>query len=165
MYTANFKLYDNEIPAKIDLHTGEVKKITRKSNNLPPGTSKLNYKEFGILNIELTSILEGILTNTEISILFKMISRCYFNTNSLAPLSNQTTIRELSEIFNISKNHVSKIFSKLFKLGVYAQFNISENAQEKEYWILNPYIFWRGRTIKDSIFENFKNTAISKLIK
>ena len=90
-----------------------------------------------------------------------MIRLADYNTNSLAPLSNKTTVKELSEQFHIGINQVTKTFEKLFSLGVYAQFKISKYGM-KEYWILSPYLSFRGKLIHDSIWQNFKGTILEK---
>ena len=117
-----------------------------------------------MLNLEMTKKLEKYFSNLELAVIFKMVNRVEFNSNSLQPLNNDTSIRTLASEFNISVNSVPKLFKKLFELGVYAQLNISENSEAKQYWILNPYIFWRGRLKNDSCFEYFKNTDITKLL-
>lgn len=164
MYTQQLRLNDNEIPAKINLDTGELIHEAKKSNNIPEGYSKLDYKEFGMLNLDISRKLENYFTNTELSVIFKMISRCDFNTNSLKPLNDDMSLRDLADEFGISKSSVPKVFSKLFSMGVYGTFRISEHKEETLYWILNPYIFWRGRLKNDSIFIHFSNTDISKLL-
>lgn len=164
MYNREISLNDNEVPAKINIETGEVIEVKAKPASIPKGYSKLNYKQFGMLNLDITKKLEHYFSNTELSVIFKMISRCDFNTNSLKPLSDDTSIRGLAEEFGISINTVPKVFSKLFSMGVYATFRITENQEENLYWILNPYIFWRGRLKNDAIFSYFSNTDIAKLL-
>ena len=165
MYSQTIKLKDNELPAKVNVETGEIKEVTNKKNNIPEGKSKLGYANFGMLNIELTSKLEKYFSNIEISVIFKMINRCEFNTNSLKPFNNETSVRILSQEFNIGVNQVNKVFKRLFQLGVYLQLSICENDEEIEYWVLNPNIFWKGRLKQDSIFDHFRNTDITRLLK
>ena len=164
MYKKELTLKHNEIAGKINLETGEVTELRDKPNNIPEAKSLLNYQNFGMLNIDLSRKLEKYFSNLEIAIIFKMINRVEFNTNSLRPFSDETSIRVLSEEFNLSVNSVPKVFSKLYRMGVYAQLQISENSESRDYWILNPYIFWKSRLKQDSIFEHFKKTDISKLL-
>jgi reverse gyrase len=165
MYIKEIKLNDNEIASKINLETGEVTPLGNRPNNLPKDKSKLNYQNFGMLNLDISKKLEKYFSNLELAIIFKMINRVEFNSNSLRPFNDETSLRTLSDEFNISKNSVPKIFRKLFEKGVFAQLHISENDKERDYWILNPYIFWKGTLKQDSIFKHFANTDISKLIK
>lgn len=164
-YTKEVRLRHNERPAKINTDTGEIEEVFTTGPRYPQGKSALNYTHFGMLNLDLSKKLEKYLSNLELSIVFKMISRCDFNSNSLRPLNDATSIRELAEEFNLSVNSVPKVFKKLFDLGVYLQLRISENKEEKQYWVLNPYIFWRGRLKNDSIFSTFYNTDIAKLLR
>lgn len=167
-YTTELKLNHNEIPAKIDLDTGEVTPIKQKSNNIPEGKSKLDYKNFGIINNDMIKVLERECSNLELAVILKLISRINFNTNSLRPLNNDTTVRILADEFNIGINSVTKLFKNLEHIGVYAQFKISEvgksGISSNEYWILNPYIVWRGRLKNDVIFNYFINTKIVRLL-
>jgi hypothetical protein len=167
-YEKTIKLKHHERPAIIDTSTGEIIEVEDKtsirSNNIPDGKSKLDYKEFGILNLDLTRKLKKYFNETEIYVIFEMINRTEFNTNSLKPLNNDLSIRTLSEEFNVNRSKLPKVLKRLFDMGVYAQLKISENSETKEYWILNPYIFWRGRLKNDSCFEYFKNTDITKLL-
>lgn len=165
MYTREIKLKHNELPAKINRETGEITELSYSNNRtIPDGKSKLNYKEFGMVNMQVTKKLEQYLSHTEMSILFRLIDRCNFNSNSLQPLNDSTSIRTLAEEFNLSTHTVPKVFNKLFKMGVYMQLKISEDEETKEYWVLNPYIFWRGRIKNDSLFITFANTDVAKLL-
>lgn len=164
MYTQPIKLQDDEQAAKINKDTGEITLIPKRPNNIPVGKSKLDYEDFGMINLKMLPILKKLLSHTEISIVVSMIMRAKYNSNSLAPLNNETSIRELAETFNISRPIVEKTFKKLFDLGVYAQLKIATN-EGNEFWILNPYIYWKGKLKDDSIFIHFYNTTISKLLR
>jgi hypothetical protein len=163
-YKKEVKLKHNERAAKVNIETGELIEI-EQNKKLPPGYSIVKYKEFAVYNLAANRILEDYLSNIELAVLHKMITRANFLSNSLQPLNNDTSIRMLSEEFKISINTVPKLFKKLFKFGVYAQLKISEVEGDKEYWILNPYISWRGRLKKDSLFVYFENTQITALVK
>jgi reverse gyrase len=163
MYTQTIKLKDNELPAKINVETGEVKEVNHKKNNIPEGKSKLGYDNFSITNNKMAMILEKHCSNEELGIIYKMISKSEFNTNSLNPLTDDTSIRDLANEFNVGKNKVIKIFSKLFELGVYAQISIANDINYgKPYWILNPYISWKGNLINSDIKRHFISTKIVK---
>ena len=150
------------LAAKINVETGEIIPY-RRINNLPSGKSVLKYKSFALVNNEAIKTLSQIMTNEEMGIIFKMIQKADFNTNSLKPFSDDSSIRMLAEEFNIGKNKVNSIFKKLFEFGVYAHIKIHENKLS-EYWILNPYISWKGSLKSDSIFHQFSSTKIAKLL-
>lgn len=163
-YTKEVKLQDNEVAAKVNLETGEVTELSKRPNNIPEGKSKLDYSDFGMINVDMLKILKKELTHLELSIVMIMISKADFNSNSLKPLNDDTSIRTLSKEFDISINTVPKVISSLRDKGVFASFRIVED-EPKEYWILNPYIFWKGRLKDDSIFSHFQKTKIVKLLK
>ena len=164
MYEITTKLQDNEVLMKVNAETGETKELKKRINNFPKGKSKLDYEDFGMINLKMLPILKKLLTHTEISIVVTMIMKAEYNSNSLAPLTNETSVRQLAEIFNISPTIVNKTFDKLFDLGVYAQLKIS-TSNGNEFWILNPYIYWKGKLKDDSLFIHFYDTTISKLLR
>jgi len=165
MYEKTIKLRENEVAAKLNIETGEVSEVATRKNNIPSGKSKLNYEKFGMLNIDASKRLEKHLSNIELSVVLKMISRCEFRTNSLKPLNDTTSIRLLADEFNLSVNTVPKVLKRLYDFGVYMQLRIVEDNEESNYWVLNPYIFWRGKLKDDSLFLTFSNTDLAKLLK
>lgn len=164
MYERTIKLKENEIPAKVNKETGEITELQQNRKSYPEGTSKLKYNEFSIFNNETAKKLRPILSNEELGVIYYMIAVSEINTNSLAPLCEELSIRDKAKILNLNKNKVKHITDKLFKLGVYLSIKVYED-QEKVFWVLNPYISWRGSLVKDSIFLHFKDTMISKLLK
>ena len=50
-YLSTIKLKHNQIPhTNLNLETGEISPIVIRPNNIPEGKSRLNYKEFAIIN-------------------------------------------------------------------------------------------------------------------
>ena len=164
MYSKTIKLKDNESLAKINQETGEVTVVGNRANNIPDGKSKLDYTNFSIINNEMLKVLLAECSSTEIKVILHLIYLSNFNNNSLQPLNDDTSTRELASIFGIDHKTVKKIFSNLKYLGVYLQLNITEVDGQKEYWILNPYISWKGKLKYDSLFETFRLTRIVKLL-
>lgn len=162
-YSMTIHLHHDEIPAIVSTRTGEMKLKSKKQNNLPQGKSVFSSENFGKLDMDALTVMNDIMTKDEKDIVFTMIKLSEFNTNSLKPLNDDTTKKELCAIFNVGKNQVDKYFKRLFDLGVFAQFKIAKYGL-KEYWILNPYICFKGKTIEDSIFKNFIGTKITDLI-
>lgn len=120
MYNKNINLQHDELAAKVNINTGEIKVIeNKKVNSLPTGKSRLDYENFGMINLNMLNVLNNELSNIELGIVMVMIMKAEYNTNSLAPLSNEVTVRELAEIFGIGVNTVTKTFKKLADLGVY----------------------------------------------
>lgn len=164
MYTREVKLKHDEIAASINIETGEIKELSRRPNNLPDGKSKLDYSNFSIINNEMLRVLFNECSALEIKVILHMVYMSEFATNSLKPLSDETSYRELSKIFNIDDKTVKNLLTRLKYLGVYLQLNITEVDGAKEYWVLNPYISWKGKLKSDSLFITFANTRIVKLL-
>ena len=106
MYTTTIKLKDNQKPSWIDTETGETGVIENNYKSLPEGKSRLDYEDFGIINLKMLPVLRMLLTNTEIAIVIAMIEKAEYESNSLAPLSDETSIRQLAETFQIGRAHV-----------------------------------------------------------
>ena len=164
MYSTTIKLNHNEIPALINVETGEIKEVKRRKNNLPKGKSKLDYEEYVVVNSKMQKILFDKLSKTEMYITSRLINMIEFGTNSLKPYNNKTNIKILSNDFNIGINQVNKIFNSLIKKGVILPLEMFRD-NFKEYWFLNPNIAWKGKLKDDELSKLFNETIISKLLK
>lgn len=164
MYTTEVRLNHNEAPAKINMETGEILPINKRPNNIPEGKSKLDYNNFSIINNDMLRVLFDECNGSEIKVILHMVYMSEFGNNSLKPLNNELSYRELSRIFSIDDKTIKAILNKLKYLGVYLQLNITEVDGAKEYWVLNPYISWKGKLKSDSLFHTFANTRIVKLL-
>ena len=162
-YTTEIKLEDNELPAKINAETGEVKQLKKRTSTIKEGVQIQKFDEFNKVNSRAIRFLESVLNNEELGIVFKMIQRCDYETNVMIPLNDESSYRELAGEFGINKNKVSETFKKLFNLGVYAQVKVA-NGLHSEYWTLNPYIAWKGKFIEKAISVYFANTIIAKAV-
>lgn len=166
-YTQEVKLNHNESAARVDNETGEVVFIKKRINNLPEGKSPLKYKNFALVNEQALKILKRKLTNEELGVILYMISLANFNSNSLKPLNNETSSVVLSDIFGVDRRRVKSMFNKFYELGVYNSYNTFSvtESESKTYWILSPYISWKGKLVDDSIFYDFSDTELAKLLK
>ena len=164
MYTTEVRLNHNEAPAKINMETGEILPINKRPNNIPEGKSKLDYNNFSIINNDMLRVLFDECNGSEIKVILHMVYMSEFGNNSLKPLNDELSYRELSRIFSIDDKTIKAILNKLKYLGVYLQLNITEVDGAKEYWVLNPYISWKGKLKSDSLFHTFANTRIVKLL-
>lgn len=162
-YEQVVKLHHDEKVVKVNVVTGELVEITKRVNNIPKGKRVVKQTNFSKVNIDVIPLLKNKLSNIELGIVFQMIGLAEYNTNSMKPLNNDTTVRELSERFGVGINQVKKNFKNLFDLGVYAQLSIARE-DGNEFWILNPYISFKGKTAEDSLFDNFQNTQITKYL-
>lgn len=163
-YTTEIKLKHNELPAKINLETGEVKQIEKRTNNLPEGS--IVFEPTAIFRKDYTNswrFLEKQLKPIEFKVAYSLALLAKANTNSLEPLNDNTTIPELMEILKVSKNVVKPILQKLFSLGVYGKFDVVDvDKGYTKYWIFNPYLSFSGRLLKSDIASLFKGTHCAK---
>jgi hypothetical protein len=157
------KLQDNEKLYKIT-DDGEMNEVKKKVNNIPKGKELFTPDKYFTKNyIKAWNYLLDNLTAIELKIALKMSVMAEYNTNSLIPLDNKTTMRDLAEFFNIGINTVKKAFHNLFKQGVYASFNYYHYLRgDVEEWIFNPYISFKGRLVDSDIKELFNDTKVAK---
>ena len=169
-YEKMVQLSHNEIPAKINIETGELVEVRYKKSTIPSGKElwqpKSPFTKHYVMGNKVIDWLETILTDQEMKVLWKMTRMIKFETNSLEPLNDDFGINQIAKEFNISRNRVSPIFKKLYDLGVYANFDVKKvNVPYTKYWILNPYICFSGRLIASDIAKLFEGTAIEMKFK
>lgn len=162
-YLKTVKLKHNQTVAIVNEDSGEITEIKERPNNIPEDKRIHKYTEFSKVNSKAMKYLEKILSNEELGIVTKMINKADYESNIMIPLNNETSYRKLAEEFNISRNKVKNIFTKLFNLGVYAQIKVA-NGYHSEYWTLNPYLSWKGKFIEKSISTYFCNTILAKQV-
>ena len=163
-YVVNISLLHNELPARVDIDTGEVTIATIPVNNLPDDSEI--FEKDALFQKSYTNswrYLESILTNLEYCVANRLALMAKANTNSLEPLNDETTVETLVTVLKISKNNVSKVLKTLFNLGVYGKFEVSRTgAIYTKYWVFNPYLVFSGKVIKSDIIHLFKGTDIEK---
>lgn len=166
-YSKEVKLQDNEIPAKINVETGEVVPVKSRTNNIPEGKHVYNPKgEFYKGYIKADEILIKLLTPMEYRVVAIMRNKSRMNTNSLEPLSDESSIHQIAETLDVHRNSVHKIINRLRDLGIFASFEVTNQYKQRiKCWILNPCISFKGKTISDEIVGLFYDTMITKLIR
>jgi len=164
MYTRTFKLQDNEVPAKINKETGEITEVRNEFRALEPTREVFNGKAlFRKTYEDVDRFLLKKLSDAEYKVVTMMSLMADPGTNSLKPLDDSTSMRTLEDKFGVDRRRMSMILNKLFSLGVYAKFKIAEvDNPYKNYWILNPYISFKGRVIESDIMKLFNNTIIAR---
>lgn len=162
MREVTIRLQDDEIPAKVNKRTSEITEVNSRPNNIPDG--KEVFEAGGIFLKTYTKswrFLQSKLTPFEFKVAFQLAMMAKANTNSLEPLNDDTTVNQLADILNVSRNKVTPILNKLFKLGVYAKFEVVKpDVPYTKYWILNPYLSFSGKLIYSDIADLFKGTTI-----
>lgn len=163
MYNKEIKLNDNELPAKINSETGEVTVIDTVSHKRNPDAvvfepqakfSKHYDKSWQYLYYR-TSPLEY-----KVATFIAMKAKPF--TNSLEPLNDDTSVRELAAYCDISTGKVKPTFDKLFDLGVFGKFEVvDESKNHTRYWILNPYLSVHSKAVDKGIMILFQNTELA----
>ena len=164
MYTTQLRLQHDEIPATINIETGEIKQLKKRPNNLPDGKQPWGIEEKGWRKSYDYSwdYLEEVLTDLELRVTLKLARMAKLNTNSLEPLSDETTQQEVSAMFNIDRRKAKILFDKLHSLGVFGKFDVvREDSPYTKYWILNPYLSFGGKLIQSDIANLFKGTRLT----
>lgn len=164
MYKKTLNLKHHEKPAKIDLQTGEFIEINDRANNIPNNKEVFESKALFAKYYEKThQFLRRNLSHIEMSVVLELVHMSKMNTNSLEPLNDETTQLEISKIFDLDRRKSKMIFDKLFRLGVYAKFEVYKpEVPYTKYWILNPYLSFKGKIIDSDIAKLFKGTMIHK---
>ena len=163
-YRKEIELYHDEIPARLNVDTGELITLKPRKNNIPENSEVFEPNSFFKKTYPNGwAFLRKYLTAEESNVASILAAKAFSNTNSLNPLNDDTAISELSEIFGISRNIVKDMLKKLFELGVYGKFEVADiNVPYTKYWIFNPYLSFSGSIIKSDIASLFKNTHCGK---
>lgn len=163
MYTKEVKLLDHQRLAIIDDQTGEIKEVRSKPSN-NENAVKFDAGKFVKHHTGAWSHLALLTTKFEYAVANMMSNHIKMFSNSLQPLSDDTTVSELSKQFGISMGKVKSTFDRLFQLGVYGKFEICEkDTVRKKYWIFNPYLSFNGQAIDKGVKDLFSETIFAKL--
>lgn len=166
-YTRTLELQHNEVPAIVNVETGEFNTLEPPKQKIPKDSKVMYFKHdqpFQRRFYKAWDLLETQTTELEYKAAEKMSRMAQAYTNSLAPLCPESTVREIAETLKIDKNKVTKVVDKLFKLGVIAKFEVYERyEQHHNYWILNPYLVYNGRTIPKDVAGLFEGTWYANL--
>lgn len=168
VYEHTVALDHNEGLAKIDMNTGMITDLSDNSNTQ---TSKhddmIVFEPDAVFCKTYNASWEWLYYQTtplEYKVASFLTNKAHSITNSLKPLSDDVTVRDLAYQLNISKSKVGPVINKLFELGVFGKFEVVDaKKQYTKYWILNPYLSFKGRVIKKAIWEMFRNTEIAKV--
>lgn len=161
-YKQEIELNNDEIAAKINVATGEVIPLASKQKRISTNPNAIPFEPKTMFSRTYTlawKLLKTQTSDTEFRVAFELALRAKAFTNSLEPLDEDVTVRELAEEFSIGVNSVTKLFKKLYDLGVYGKFEVAnQDSYYKRYWVFNPYLSFNGKTIDKGISELFKLT-------
>jgi predicted transcriptional regulator len=169
MYEKVIKLKHNERAAKINLETGEVAEVkTQNREKKQPKDPSMNFfisnESYSRFFTKAWQLLETQTTDTEFKVAYKMSMMAHAYTNSLEPLRPESTMKELSEFFNVDRRKIQNIIEKLFKLGVIGKFQVYDRFENHHnYWVFNPYLSFNGKIIKKDVQSLFNNTHYAAL--
>jgi predicted transcriptional regulator len=169
MYEKVIKLKHNERAAKIDLDTGEVAEVAvhnreKKQPKDPSMNFFISTESYSRFFTKAWQLLETQTTDTEFKVAYKMSMMAHAYTNSLEPLRPESTMKELSEFFNVDRRKIQNIIEKLFKLGVIGKFQVYDRFENHHnYWVFNPYLSFNGKIIKKDVQSLFNNTHYAAL--
>lgn len=166
-YEFNFgKLKHSEVPAAMDKETGEIRELKRGSKKGPSANPNLTPFEpdaqFTRTYTKVWKHLLNELTPLEYKVAHSMSVRAKAFNNSLEPLSEDLTIRELAAELGISIGKVNVTTKRLFELGVYGRFKVYK-GQDKEYWVLSPYLSFNGSVVDRGLVELFNGTTLEQV--
>lgn len=163
-YNVTIGLDHDEVAAKVNSDSGEVTIIKR--GRVPDGMELVTIGKFSRQHTDAWIYLEKKLSTLEFAVANRMALMAGAYTNSLKPLSDESTICELTYKLGIGKNKVISVTKKLFDMGVFAKFDVKEvDVEYKKYWIFNPYLSFNGRFMDMSMKNLFKNTLPAKVMR
>lgn len=153
----------DEVPAKVNKETGEVILAPKGSITLPDGiTIYENEDKYRKVYSNVEGYLIKRLKPIEYSVVCIMGVMSSYENNSLVPLNDDVSVSLLCDYFGIERHRLIGILKKLFDLGVYGKFEVTERDKEyKKYWIFNPYISHKGRRIEKDVANLFSGTEIA----
>lgn len=164
-YTSTLTLKHHETPAIIDRRTGEIKPVNA---DVKPPNGMLKFKlmdSFQRYNTKAWSLLDSQTSDVEFKAATRLGIMAQAYTNSLIPLNDEITERELAEELSINRRNTKRVIQKLFKLGVIAKFEISEvDKGWTKYWVFNPYLSFNGKVIPKKVVTLFDNTYYAKML-
>lgn len=171
MYEKTIKLKHHEKAAKINLETGEVLEVKAyEKKERSPKDPTMNYfisgQSYSRFFTKAWQLLETQTTDTEFKVAYKMSMMAHAFTNSLEPLRPESTLKELSEFFNVDRRKINDVIEKLFKLGVIGKFQVYDRFENHHnYWVFNPYLSFNGKVIKKDVQGLFDNTHYAYITK
>lgn len=162
MYTKELKFNHNEIPAAINIETGEIKEFKQFKKKVLKDSSMQYFEHDQPYQRVFTRawlLLKTQTTDAEFKAANTMALLAKAYTNSLEPLTPESTVKQVAEALQIDRNKVTSIIDKLYKLGVIAKFEVyNRNEVYQNYWVFNPYLSFNGKTIKKEVSTLFDNT-------
>jgi hypothetical protein len=167
-YEKTIKLSHKEIAAKVNIETGDITTFETKQKHQPRDKSMDYFESDQPYKRQFYKAWELLETQTsalEFRVAEKLGRIAAVYTNSLAPLSPESTKVELSEALGIDRSMVEKTIDKLFKLGVIGKFEVYDRLEKHhKFWLFNPYLSFNGKVIKRDVKTLFDKTFYANII-
>jgi hypothetical protein len=162
MYKRTITLEDNQSPAKVNRETGEIEELRNIFNSIPDDKELwLKSHTFSKMFTHSWKFLAKKLNSDELKVLVIMVTMAKIGTNSMPPLNDSVSMSRLEEHFGVSRKKMPKILDNLYRIGCYGKFKVATVEEPyKQYWILNPYISFKGRLIPKDIARLFNGTMV-----
>lgn len=165
MYKKKLTFKNHEIPAKIDGETGEVTEMGGRPKGDPRNQTRVHFSNPAVFQRKYKKaweLLDSLTNDSEYVVALKLSDLSKSFSASLEPLNDETSVREISRILKRDRRSVSKILKRLFDLGVYGKFAVTDaNYDMQRYWMFNPYLSFNGTHIEESTLRLFENTRFS----
>lgn len=162
-YEYTYNLRHNEKPAFVNLDTGTVAVI---DNKLPVYTGATVFNQKAEFFKSFSNAWEWMyyrVTPLELKVALYLAMKATPVTNSLEPLGDDSSVRELAAATDISTGKVTTVFKNLLEIGVFAKFEVVEEGKKyTRYWVLNPHLSIKSKVVKDTVVKLFENTELSK---
>lgn len=162
MYTKEFILQDNEVAASINLETGEIKEFkSHKAHKVKDTTMEIfkHDQPYQRVFTRAWVLLKTQTTDVEFKVANSLALLAKAYTNSLEPLTPETSARSIAKELEIDYRKTTAIIDKLYKLGVIAKFEVyNRNEVYQNYWVFNPYLSFNGKSIKREVATLFDKT-------
>lgn len=163
-YQKTVNLKHHESLMVLNKKTGEVKEVKTRvgnSNMIRVGKGEAYHKNF----TRAWKILRDHMTREEHGVAhdLALLAAPFHN---VLPFDDTTTIKDLSDHFNIDRRRMKKILDKLYKLGIYGKWEIHSvsKGNNQKSWVFNPYLFFNGTVIDKTIVQMFQDTFVYKII-
>lgn len=162
------KFNHNEKPFLVNAETGEMKEIAvgetkrvMRDKSMQYFVSNQPYQRF--FN-NAWHLLRSQTTDLEYNVARQLGERAKAYTNSLEPLTPESTLVELSKELGVDRRKIEFVIDRLFKLGVIGKFEVYDRFEtHHNFWIFNPYLCFNGKGIKKDVATLFDNTYYAML--
>lgn len=162
MYKKELEFQDNEMPIAVNKETGEIREFKKfRSYKLKDNTMEVftHDQPYARTFTRAWKLLETQTSETELRAAWQLAVMAKAYTNSLEPLTPETSSRSIAKELNLDYRKTTAIIDKLYKLGVIAKFEVyNRNEVYQNYWVFNPYLSFNGRTIKKEVTTLFDRT-------